>query len=142
MKQVSLRAVNRPSPPIADTRLSGTRLVIARSVWIGLMLLYCGFYLAAVLVYSVQFHGFQEGVYAHLISTPAVVNGYDAFESSYALFTGPYATLNITLFTLLITPFWIAGNSYYVGAIEVTSYLITTPGGHFLLDGGFVQTAP
>jgi len=41
-----------------------------------------------------------------------------------------------------VTPFRIAGNLYYVGAIEVTSYLITTPGGHFLLDGGFVETAP
>jgi len=108
VKQVSLRAVNRPSPPNADTRLSGTRLIIARSVWIGLMLLFCGFYLAAVLVYYVQFHGFQEGVYAHLISTPTVVNGYDAFESSNALLTGPYASLNITLLTLLTPPFWIA----------------------------------
>jgi signal transduction histidine kinase len=107
VKQVSLRAVNRPSPPIADTRLSGTRLLIARSVWVGLTLLYCGFYLAALLVYYVQLHGFQEGVYAHLISTPAVVNGYDAFESSYALLTGPYATLNTTIITF-ISLFWIA----------------------------------
>src|SRR6266704_2510437 len=89
VKQVSLRAVNRPSPPIADTRLSGMRLIIARSVWIVLMLLSCGLYLAAVLVYYVQLHGFQEGVYAHLISTPAVVSGYDAFEFSSALLTGP-----------------------------------------------------
>jgi len=41
-----------------------------------------------------------------------------------------------------IPPFQIAGNLYYVGAIEITSYLITTPQGHFLLDGGFVETAP
>ncbi|HVF70814.1 MAG TPA: subclass B3 metallo-beta-lactamase [Chthoniobacterales bacterium] len=41
-----------------------------------------------------------------------------------------------------ITPFRIAGNLYYVGAVEITSYLITTPEGHFLLDGGFVETAP
>jgi metallo-beta-lactamase class B len=39
-------------------------------------------------------------------------------------------------------PFRIAGNLYYVGAIEIASYLITTPQGHFLLDGGFVETAP
>src|SRR5947207_779603 len=97
-----------PSPPIADTRLSGTRLIIARSVWIVLMLLSCGLYLASVLVYYVQLHGFQEGVYAHLISTPAVVNGYDAFEFSSALLTGPYATLNFTLVTLVLPPFWIA----------------------------------
>src|SRR4029077_1784731 len=36
-----------------------------------------------------------------------------------------------------VTPFRIAGNLYYVGAAEITSYLITTPEGHFLLDGGF-----
>jgi metallo-beta-lactamase class B len=41
-----------------------------------------------------------------------------------------------------IPPFRIAGNLYYVGAVEITSYLITTPQGHFLLDGGFVETAP
>jgi metallo-beta-lactamase class B len=41
-----------------------------------------------------------------------------------------------------VAPFRIAGNLYYVGAIEITSYLITTPEGHFLLDGGFVETVP
>ena len=41
-----------------------------------------------------------------------------------------------------VPPFRIAGNLYYVGAIEIASYLITTSQGHFLLDGGFVETAP
>jgi metallo-beta-lactamase class B len=41
-----------------------------------------------------------------------------------------------------VAPFRIAGNLYYVGANEITSFLITTPQGHFLLDGGFVKTAP
>jgi metallo-beta-lactamase class B len=41
-----------------------------------------------------------------------------------------------------VAPFRIAGNIYYVGASDVTSYLITTPQGHFLLDGGFEETAP
>ena len=41
-----------------------------------------------------------------------------------------------------VPPFRIIGNLYYVGATEVTSFLITTPQGHFLLDGGFVETAP
>jgi metallo-beta-lactamase class B len=41
-----------------------------------------------------------------------------------------------------VPPFPIIGNLYYVGASEVTSFLITTPQGHFLLDGGFVETAP
>src|SRR3954469_5571966 len=41
-----------------------------------------------------------------------------------------------------VQPIRIAGNLYYVGVFEITSYLITTPEGHFLLDGGFVETAP
>lgn len=39
-------------------------------------------------------------------------------------------------------PFRIIGNIYYVGASDIASYLITTPKGHFLIDGGFVETAP
>lgn len=96
-----------PSPPPADTRLSGMPLRLARWGWIVLMLIFCSFYLAAVLVYYVQFHGFQQGAYTHLLARPAVVNGYDTFVSLYLLLTGPYATLNITLITCF-SPFWIA----------------------------------
>ena len=41
-----------------------------------------------------------------------------------------------------VEPFRIIGNIYYVGATEVTSYLITSPEGDILLDGGFPETAP
>jgi metallo-beta-lactamase class B len=41
-----------------------------------------------------------------------------------------------------VEPYRIAGNVYYVGASDITSFLITTPAGHILLDGGFVETAP
>jgi metallo-beta-lactamase class B len=41
-----------------------------------------------------------------------------------------------------VPPFQIIGNLYYVGAIEIGSFLITTRQGHILLDGGFVETAP
>jgi metallo-beta-lactamase class B len=41
-----------------------------------------------------------------------------------------------------VEPFKIAGNVYYVGANEITSYLITTPKGHILLDSGFKETVP
>jgi metallo-beta-lactamase class B len=41
-----------------------------------------------------------------------------------------------------VEPFKIAGNIYYVGANEITSYLITTPEGHILLDSGFKETVP
>lgn len=41
-----------------------------------------------------------------------------------------------------VAPFHVIGNVFYVGASDVTSFLIVTPAGDILLDGGFVQTAP
>ncbi len=41
-----------------------------------------------------------------------------------------------------VAPFRIIGNIYYVGAAGVSSFLITSPQGHILLDGGFAETAP
>ena len=38
------------------------------------------------------------------------------------------------------TPFRIAGNLYYVGANDVTSFLIAGPEGHVLIDGGYPAT--
>ena len=39
-------------------------------------------------------------------------------------------------------PFQIAGNLYYVGATGITSFLLTGPQGHVLIDGGYPETAP
>jgi metallo-beta-lactamase class B len=39
-------------------------------------------------------------------------------------------------------PFRILGNLYYVGASDVTSFLITTPEGHILINSGFADTVP
>ncbi len=41
-----------------------------------------------------------------------------------------------------VEPFRVAGNIYYVGVAGVASFLITTPDGHILLDGGFEETVP
>jgi metallo-beta-lactamase class B len=41
-----------------------------------------------------------------------------------------------------VAPFRIIENVYYVGASDVTSYLIATPKGHIVIDGGFTETAP
>jgi len=41
-----------------------------------------------------------------------------------------------------VAPFRIAGNVYYVGASDVTSYLVATSRGLILIDGGFAETAP
>jgi len=38
-------------------------------------------------------------------------------------------------------PFRIAGNFYYVGANDVSAFLITGPEGHVVLDGGYPSTA-
>ena len=48
-----------------------------------------------------------------------------------------FAAMNLPL-----APFKIANNLYYVGASDVTAYLIVTKDGSILLDGGFEQTAP
>ena len=41
-----------------------------------------------------------------------------------------------------VKPFRVAGNVYHVGVAGVTAFLITTPAGSILLDGGFLETAP
>lgn len=41
-----------------------------------------------------------------------------------------------------VPPRHLVGNIYYVGAIGVSSYLITTPEGHILIDTGFEDTVP
>jgi metallo-beta-lactamase class B len=46
----------------------------------------------------------------------------------YQQFSGPYSTP--------VEPFRIVGNIYYVGAVNIASYLITTPQGHILMDTG------
>src|SRR6185436_1648806 len=41
-----------------------------------------------------------------------------------------------------VEPFRIAGNVYYVGANDITAFLITGPEGHVVIDGGYRTTAP
>jgi metallo-beta-lactamase class B len=41
-----------------------------------------------------------------------------------------------------VPPRHLVGNIYYVGASGVSSFLITTPAGHILLDTGFADTVP
>jgi metallo-beta-lactamase class B len=49
----------------------------------------------------------------------------------YAQFSGAYSQP--------IEPFRIVGNIYYVGALNIASYLITTPQGHILIDTGTTE---
>lgn len=39
-------------------------------------------------------------------------------------------------------PFQIAGNLYYVGAVDMAAFLLTGPEGHVLIDGGWPEMAP
>src|SRR5262244_1902131 len=41
-----------------------------------------------------------------------------------------------------VEPFRVVGNIYYVGAVNIASYLITTPEGHILLDTGTREMEP
>jgi metallo-beta-lactamase class B len=41
-----------------------------------------------------------------------------------------------------VEPFRIIGNVYYVGAAGVSAFLVTSPAGSILLDGGLPETAP
>jgi metallo-beta-lactamase class B len=41
-----------------------------------------------------------------------------------------------------VKPYRVIANIYYVGASDVSSFLITTPNGHILLDSGFIETVP
>lgn len=49
----------------------------------------------------------------------------------YGQFSGPYSQP--------IEPFRIIGNIYYVGAVNIASYLIATPEGHVLIDTGMTE---
>lgn len=89
-----------------ETRLHGMRLLIARSVWVTLALLAVGLYFTSILVYYLGLHGYRAGVYAHLISTSAIINGYSAMVFHYSPFTGASALLNIELLSV-VAPLWI-----------------------------------
>src|SRR3954447_15637742 len=41
-----------------------------------------------------------------------------------------------------VDPFRIAGNLYYVGSSDISSYLIATPAGHVVIDAGYESTVP
>ncbi|HZW32997.1 MAG TPA: subclass B3 metallo-beta-lactamase [Isosphaeraceae bacterium] len=53
-----------------------------------------------------------------------------SIETSFRLMNRPFE------------PFRLIGNVYYVGASDVSSFLITTPEGHILIDSGFAATVP
>lgn len=73
---------------------------------------------------------------------PRLVFPLCALLSLTATSANPQATDEWREWNRPVEPVRIAENLYYVGASDIASYLITTPEGHILLDGGFVETAP
>ena len=65
-------------------------------------------------------------------STILVAQGPRLFSREwYAQFSGAYSQP--------VAPFRIVGNIYYVGALNIASYLIATPQGHILIDSGTTE---
>ena len=66
------------------------------------------------------------------LSTILVAQGPRLFSREwYAQFSGAYSQP--------VEPFRIVGNIYYVGALNIASYLIATPQGHILIDSGTIE---
>jgi metallo-beta-lactamase class B len=71
------------------------------------------------------------------VAAPPLASEAQILAAQYAPLDGDYAEWNQPF-----APFNVIGNIYYVGPANVSSYLITTPEGHILIDGGFAQSAP
>lgn len=73
-------------------------------------------------------------VTALLLALPTILlaQGPRVFSREwYAQFSGAYSQP--------VEPFRIVGNIYYVGALNIASYLMTTPQGHILIDSGTIE---
>ena len=58
------------------------------------------------------------------------------------LSTSPTFREPFVRWTAPFPPFTILGNVHYVGSAGLSAFLITTPRGHFLLDGGLAENGP
>jgi metallo-beta-lactamase class B len=66
------------------------------------------------------------------LSTIVAAQGLRLFSREwYAQFSAAYSQP--------VAPFRIVGNIYYVGALNIASYLIATPQGHILIDSGMTE---
>jgi metallo-beta-lactamase class B len=70
-----------------------------------------------------------------LIATTAAPRGQEMFSKEwYDRFRGPMSAP--------AEPFKVVGNIHYVGAADISSWLITTPAGHVLIDTGTLEMQP
>ncbi len=67
----------------------------------------------------------------------ACASGPAASQPTYESFAAQRAEWNRP-----VAPFTIHGNVHYVGVAGVSAFLVTTPEGHILIDGGLVESAP
>jgi len=84
-------------------------------------------------------------VLAAALAALGLLPGANAAEPARTLPAPPTQAWIKSLFDSLkapVPPRHLVGNIYYVGASGVSSFLITTPGGHILLDTGFADTVP
>src|SRR6187551_1863119 len=66
------------------------------------------------------------------LTTTVAAQGPRLFSREwYAQFSGAYSQP--------VEPFRIVSNIYYVGAVNIASYLIATPQGHILIDSGTTE---
>src|ERR1044072_6751830 len=52
------------------------------------------------------------------------------------------STETLRSWNIPVKPYSVIANVYYVGTNDITSFLITTPRGHILIDSGFQETVP
>jgi metallo-beta-lactamase class B len=67
------------------------------------------------------------------------------FVCGFSGFSGavqPAAAQDLEAWNKPFEPFQVLGPIYYVGTVELGAYLITTPEGHVLIDGGLKESAP
>jgi metallo-beta-lactamase class B len=93
----------------------------------------CGYPFARVFLYTLLAQRFFPVRYEGLLSVITLLSSICSFGQSDPTWRS---------WNHPAEPFRIVGNIYYVGASEISSFLITSPRGHILLDGGFVETAP
>ncbi len=89
---------------------------------------YCWFGLFASFLAFLPYASGQNRVADHNFARPAPSD--DAIPKSWKAWNEPF------------NPFRIIANIYYVGPAGVSSFLITTPEGHILIDTGFESTVP
>ena len=87
-----------------DTRLHGTWLLIARSVWVTLVVLAVGVFITAILVYYLPLHG--GALPERPFRVAPSISGFTALVLQYTPLIDEYATFNIALVNVLAL-FWI-----------------------------------